>query len=180
MPRILRAISVFGGCLDRYTAPRNPRPSPAVEYRVIHSTDPFEGCVLSRLATACSAVFSDRERAAPWIMELLLRNFVLPEYAGLFADHLRINAMDCRLVNTQRPEQAKPKRIQRFIRFVLKPGDEELIGQLSTNQQAILAVKGSYEERGMRLGIPPGTVRSRLHRARSALVRLREGRTDGR
>ena len=88
--------------------------------------------------------------------------------------------MDCRLVNTQRPEQAKPKRIQRFIRFVLKPGDEELIGQLSTNQQAILALKGSYEERGMRLGIPPGTVRSRLHRARSALVRLREGRTDGR
>ena len=59
--------------------------------------------------------------------------------------------MDCRLVNTQRPEQAKSKRIQRFIRFVLKPGDEELIGQLSTNQQAILAVKGSYEERGMQL-----------------------------
>lgn len=65
------------------------------------------------------------------------------------------------------------KREQKFAKFDLKPGDEDLIAQLPAEQQAALRAQGSYAQRAEEMGIAVGTVRSRLHRARAALVRLR-------
>jgi DNA-directed RNA polymerase specialized sigma24 family protein len=65
------------------------------------------------------------------------------------------------------------KREQKFAKFDLLPGDEDLIAQLPPEQQAALRAQGSYAQRAQEMGIAVGTVRSRLHRARAALVRLR-------
>jgi DNA-directed RNA polymerase specialized sigma24 family protein len=73
-----------------------------------------------------------------------------------------------------RPE----KRMAKYSRFALLPEDEELIAQLPPEQQAALRSEGSYAARAEQMGVAIGTVRSRLHRARAALVRLREAR-DG-
>jgi DNA-directed RNA polymerase specialized sigma24 family protein len=58
----------------------------------------------------------------------------------------------------------------------LEAGDEELMTRLTAGYQEILRAKGSYIEIASSLGIAVGTVRSRLHRARSALVKLRQSR----
>ena len=84
--------------------------------------------------------------------------------------------MDIRPIESQPSSQPRIKRAQRFSQFALLPGDEELIGRLPEAHQAILALTGSYQEIGEQLGLPGGTVRSRLHRARAALVKLREAR----
>jgi DNA-directed RNA polymerase specialized sigma24 family protein len=68
------------------------------------------------------------------------------------------------------------KRVQRFSHFALEPGDEELISQLPELHRSMLALSGSYQEIGQKLNLPGGTVRSRLHRARAALVKMREAR----
>jgi DNA-directed RNA polymerase specialized sigma24 family protein len=72
-------------------------------------------------------------------------------------------------------ERLRPKRSQKYQGFALQAGDQELINQLSARQQEILLAKGDYSELSSQLGIPLGTVRSRLHRARAALTKLRQG-----
>ena len=73
---------------------------------------------------------------------------------------------------------ASAKRQQRFLRFQLQPGDEALLDHLSENQRALLLSDGSYKERAERFGLPVGTVRSRLHRARAMLEQLRQDHRD--
>jgi len=85
--------------------------------------------------------------------------------------------MDSRLFESQ-PERLRTKRSQKYQGFALQPDDQELINQLSATQQEILLAKGDYSELSSQLGIPLGTVRSRLHRARAALTKLRQGRND--
>ncbi|HXS05357.1 MAG TPA: sigma-70 region 4 domain-containing protein [Rhizomicrobium sp.] len=80
--------------------------------------------------------------------------------------------MDTRTLPSHFPPQTK-KREQKFARFDFLPGDEDLIAQLPPEQQAALRAQGSYAQRAQEMGIAVGTVRSRLHRARAALVRLR-------
>jgi DNA-directed RNA polymerase specialized sigma24 family protein len=63
--------------------------------------------------------------------------------------------------------------------FVLTKQDrEERVGKLSNCfQQALLAVhvsSNSYTEAAQQLGIPQGTVKSRVYRARKAVIRMRE------
>lgn len=70
----------------------------------------------------------------------------------------------------------KPPRAQRYLHFRLAPGDEALIDKLPPAQQHALRSEGSYAKRAEQLGVAIGTVRSRLHRAREALCRLREQR----
>lgn len=70
--------------------------------------------------------------------------------------------------------QLNPKRKQKFVDFALQPGDDALLPSLPDAQRLLLQTDGSYQDRAERLGIPIGTVRSRLHRARTALERLRE------
>src|ERR1700690_4289272 len=70
--------------------------------------------------------------------------------------------------------QPSPKRKQKFVDFALQPGDDALLPSLPDAQRLLLQTEGSYQDRAERLGIPIGTVRSRLHRARTALERLRE------
>ena len=60
----------------------------------------------------------------------------------------------------------------------LEPGDERLLDHLSPDQRAILRAKGSYQEIAAALQIPVGTVRSRLSRARAALMKLRADQND--
>lgn len=72
------------------------------------------------------------------------------------------------------PKPARERRVQKFQHFALTPGDEALIAALPPEQQAALRAEGSYAERAERMGVAVGTVRSRLHRARSALVKLRQ------
>ena len=66
------------------------------------------------------------------------------------------------------------KRKQKFVGFALQPGDDALLPSLPEAQRLLLQTDGNYKDRAERLGIPIGTVRSRLHRARTALERLRE------
>ena len=68
------------------------------------------------------------------------------------------------------------KRTAKYSRFALEPEDQDLIAQLPAEQQAALRSEGSYAERAAQMNVAIGTVRSRLHRARAALVRLREAR----
>jgi len=61
-----------------------------------------------------------------------------------------------------------------FRGFVIVESDEPLIAALSPNHQIVLHLTGSYAEMREQLKVPPGTLRSRLHRARAALVALRQ------
>jgi DNA-directed RNA polymerase specialized sigma24 family protein len=69
---------------------------------------------------------------------------------------------------------ATEKRVQKFLDFTFVPGDEALVARLPPAQQRVLLSEGTYATRAQEHGIPIGTVRSRLHRAREALVKLRE------
>jgi len=76
--------------------------------------------------------------------------------------------------NSDAPKRAS--REQKYLHFALLPEDEALLVELSPEQQSILRTQGSYRKRAEALGIAIGTVRSRLHRAREALSRLRAER----
>lgn len=65
------------------------------------------------------------------------------------------------------------KTNRRKTSYLLTEGDEFLLGQLSQPFAEILRQEGSMEEIAQRLNIAPGTVKSRTHRARAALDRLR-------
>jgi len=67
----------------------------------------------------------------------------------------------------------RPLRKQRYLHFELLPSDEKLIEQLPPEQQKVLRSEGSYAKRAQEIGVAIGTIRSRLHRAREALSRLR-------
>jgi DNA-directed RNA polymerase specialized sigma24 family protein len=71
------------------------------------------------------------------------------------------------------------KRQQKYLRFELQPGDMELLDHLPAPQREALLCSGNYQERADKLGIPLGTLRSRLHRARAALEALRNERPAG-
>ena len=86
--------------------------------------------------------------------------------------------MDTRM-NPPIHRSAPEKRAQKHLHFSLQPEDEELIAQLPAPQQAALRSEGSYAERAQQMGVAIGTVRSRLHRARAALVKLRAERAQG-
>lgn len=63
---------------------------------------------------------------------------------------------------------------QKFRAFKLNETDSALIEKLPANHQEMLRARGSYAEIGAALNLPSGTVRSRLNRARAALVAMRE------
>jgi hypothetical protein len=65
------------------------------------------------------------------------------------------------------------KRRYHFLRFKLEPGDEKFINRLPEEQRVLLLAEGTYLAKATRLNIPVGTVRSRLHRARTAVARMR-------
>jgi DNA-directed RNA polymerase specialized sigma24 family protein len=71
----------------------------------------------------------------------------------------------------------KQKRPQKYMGLAPQPGDEDLLDQLSPQHREILQAEGHYAELAEKLGVAIGTVRSRLHRARAALAKLREERT---
>jgi DNA-directed RNA polymerase specialized sigma24 family protein len=77
-----------------------------------------------------------------------------------------------------RPLPEEKKRPQKYLHFTLQPGDEKLVAQLPAAQQAVLRAEGSYEIGARELGIPIGTFRSRLHRARDAIVKMREAQVS--
>jgi DNA-directed RNA polymerase specialized sigma24 family protein len=89
-----------------------------------------------------------------------------------------MNSMDIR-PNPPATRPAAERRQQKYLHFALLPGDEALIEQLPAEQQAALRSEGSYAQRAQEQGIAIGTIRSRLHRARAALVRLRESQKQG-
>jgi DNA-directed RNA polymerase specialized sigma24 family protein len=73
----------------------------------------------------------------------------------------------------------KDKRSLKYLRFKLQPGDRELFDLLPAPQRELIEAEGSYMELARRFNLPIGTVRSRLHRARAALEKLRESHGDG-
>jgi DNA-directed RNA polymerase specialized sigma24 family protein len=73
---------------------------------------------------------------------------------------------------------AREKRAQKHQHFMLTSADEALVAMLPPEQQAALRSEGSYAQRAEQMGVAIGTVRSRLHRARNALVKLRQRRDE--
>ena len=73
------------------------------------------------------------------------------------------------------PSSARPgrQRASQFKGMHVLETDEPLLATLKPKEQAVLLTTGSYEEQARELGVPVGTVRSRLHRARAKLVALR-------
>jgi len=69
---------------------------------------------------------------------------------------------------------AKEKRQQKYMNFKLRSEDKALLEFLPERQRELLTAEGSYQEIASRFGLPIGTVRSRLHRARAALEKLRQ------
>ncbi len=63
------------------------------------------------------------------------------------------------------------QRRQRF--FPLTEQDEPLLAQLSPRYVEILRQEGQMADIATRLSLPIGTVKSRLHRARAALMTMR-------
>lgn len=63
------------------------------------------------------------------------------------------------------------QRRQRF--FPLTEQDEPLLAQLSPRYVEILRQEGQMADIAAKLNLPIGTVKSRLHRARAALMALR-------
>lgn len=74
------------------------------------------------------------------------------------------------------PVTRKLPREQKYLNFRVRPDDESLIAQLPPDQQSILRSHGTYAKRAEEFGVAVGTIRSRLHRARGALSRLRAAR----
>ncbi len=72
----------------------------------------------------------------------------------------------------------KEKRSSRYLNFKLQPGDEALLDLLPQRQSELMTAEGSYQEIAQRFNLPIGTVRSRLHRARAALEKLRESQAQ--
>lgn len=73
---------------------------------------------------------------------------------------------------------APKRRSQKYRHFRLQPEDAALLELLPARQRELLKSEGSYQETAKRLGIPVGTVRSGLHRARAEIARLRQIRPD--
>ena len=70
------------------------------------------------------------------------------------------------------------KRSQKFLHYKLQPGDAALLEQLPKRQAELILAEGSYQDMANRFNLPIGTVRSRLHRARAALEKLRDGHAE--
>lgn len=70
-------------------------------------------------------------------------------------------------------EQTARRANRRRTSYLLTEADEFLLGQLSAPFAEILRQEGSMEDIARRLNVAPGTVKSRTHRARAALDRLR-------
>jgi DNA-directed RNA polymerase specialized sigma24 family protein len=78
--------------------------------------------------------------------------------------------------DTERHNDSQPaqiKRNQKFSGSEVGERDRELLSRLSGDHRALLLADGSYKDKAEQLGIPIGTVRSRLHRARASLELLR-------
>jgi DNA-binding NarL/FixJ family response regulator len=72
------------------------------------------------------------------------------------------------------PDTSLPSGRQRRQRFFpLTEQDEPLLAQLSPRYVEILRQEGQMADIATRLALPIGTVKSRLHRARAALMALR-------
>jgi hypothetical protein len=84
------------------------------------------------------------------------------------------NAAGC-LDGYARTITPNPKRVTpSLLGFVIFESDEPLFAALKPDHQNVLRLTGSYAEMGEQLQVPAGTLRSRLHRARAALVALRQ------
>ena len=71
------------------------------------------------------------------------------------------------------PGHPSPLHATQFKGMYVLETDEPLLATLKPREQAVLRTTGSYEDRARALGVPVGTLRSRLHRARAKLVALR-------
>ena len=71
------------------------------------------------------------------------------------------------------PDQPSPLGATKLKGMHVLETDEPLLATLKPREQAVLHTTGSYEDRARKLGVPVGTLRSRLHRARAKLVALR-------
>jgi RNA polymerase sigma-70 factor (ECF subfamily) len=90
---------------------------------------------------------------------------------------MSINANDQNSIKHQEPVPGS--RAARLRGVALMQSDDPLLEYLSPPHRQILRAEGSYEEIAAALGIPVGTVRSRLSRARQALVELRANLSPG-
>jgi len=66
-----------------------------------------------------------------------------------------------------------PKGQHKYADVNLLPSDAPLIQLMRPEHAAVMRLPGSLGDKARALGVPIGTVRSRLHRARAHLVRLR-------
>jgi RNA polymerase sigma-70 factor (ECF subfamily) len=113
----------------------------------------------------------DSESLRPWLFTILYR---------LYLDGKRRERLHARWLNWFGRAQAEEPCGADTESIVLAQADLQAFARLSAEQRALLllvSVEGlSYKEAADALGIPIGTVMSRLSRARAALRELTEGR----
>jgi len=63
-------------------------------------------------------------------------------------------------------------------RYQLTEADLAVLDRLDFRQRAILTAEGTYEEMAVAFGVPIGTIRSRLNRARKALSELHKAEAE--
>jgi DNA-directed RNA polymerase specialized sigma24 family protein len=71
-------------------------------------------------------------------------------------------------------QSAGTERRRKFLLSEPDGRDRELLSRLSDKHRTLLLAEGSYKELAHQFGVPLGTVRSRLHRARARLQLLRQ------
>ena len=62
----------------------------------------------------------------------------------------------------------------RFHNFKIEPSDQPLLEQMTALKRDLLTSKEDYASFAARHNVPLGTVKSRIHRARAELMRLRD------
>jgi RNA polymerase sigma-70 factor (ECF subfamily) len=144
-----------------------------VARRMLSSPEDAEDVVQEALLAALRARFEGRSAVRTWLVAIVLRQASLARRKqGRRTMHYR--AVTEESVESDRSQRSAEPAVDARLDV------ETLLGQLPEEHREIIVLRElngmSYDEMSQALGIPMGTVESRLHRARGALRELMQAR----